>query len=297
MTEGRHMNGKKEAMFYEKLDNQRVHCCLCPHNCNVPPDGRGICGVRKNIDGILYSLNYGEISSIGVDPVEKKPLNRFHPGTYILSVGSVGCNLKCPFCQNHSIARVKPEELHTCHASGDEIVEKAVSLKGQGNIGIAFTYNEPSIWYEFVYETAKKAKEKGLLNVLVTNGYIGEEPLRLLLPYIDAMNIDLKAYNDKFYRELVKGGLKEVKETIRRSAEHCHIEITTLVIPGWNDSIEEMEEMTKWLASLSPDIPLHLSRYFPKYQMTDRPPTPLNSLTELKRTAERHLKYVYLGNV
>jgi pyruvate formate lyase activating enzyme len=288
---------KKEAMFYEKLDNDKVHCYLCPHNCRIPAEGQGLCGVRKNMDGTLYSLNYGEVTSIGVDPIEKKPLNRFHPGTYILSVGSVGCNLKCPFCQNHSIAQVKPEEINTHNAAADEIVAKALELKKQGNIGIAYTYNEPSIWYEFVNETAKKAKEKGLLNVLVTNGYISEEPLMQLLPYVDAMNIDLKAYNDKFYSELVRGGLREVKETIRRSAAHCHVEVTTLIIPGWNDSVEEMEEEAKWIASLSPDIPLHLSRYFPKYQMTDRAATSVNALIDLKKTADRFLKYVYLGNV
>lgn len=288
---------KKEAMFYEKLDDKKVHCFLCPHNCSISAEGRGLCGVRRNIDGTLYSLNYGEISSIGVDPIEKKPLNRFHPGAYILSVGSVGCNLKCPFCQNHSIAQVKSEEINTHYASSDEIVAKALDLRKQGNIGIAYTYNEPSIWYEFVYETAKKANDKGLLNVLVTNGYIGIEPLMQLLPYVDAMNIDLKAYNDKFYSELVKGGLEDVKETIRRSAAHCHVEVTTLVIPGWNDSREEMEEEARWLASLSRDIPLHLSRYFPKYQMTDRAPTPLDTLIDLKKTADRYLKYVYLGNV
>ncbi len=291
------MSEKKEAMFYEKLDGRKVHCYLCPHNCRIPSKGRGLCGVRKNMDGTLYSLNYGEISSVAVDPIEKKPLSRFHPGSFILSVGSVGCNLKCPFCQNHSIAQVKPEEIHTYHGNSDEIVTKAVSLVKQGNIGIAYTYNEPSIWYEFVYETSQKAKEKGLLNVLVTNGYISEEPLRLLLPYIDAMNIDLKAYNEKFYKELVKGGLEEVKETIERSASHCHVEVTTLVIPGWNDSVEEMDEMTRWLASISPEIPLHLSRYFPNYEMKDRPPTPVKTLSELKHAAEKHLKYVYLGNV
>ncbi|HWQ77487.1 MAG TPA: AmmeMemoRadiSam system radical SAM enzyme [Anaerovoracaceae bacterium] len=288
---------KKEAMFYEKLDNNAVHCFLCPHHCRITNDGRGICGVRKNIGGTLYSLNYGEITSIGVDPIEKKPLHRFHPGTFILSAGSVGCNLRCPFCQNHSIARVKPEEIHTCHADSDEIVDKAISLRRRGNIGIAYTYNEPTIWYEFVYETAVKAKEKELLNVLVTNGYVEREPLDEILPYIDAMNIDLKAYNDKFYRELVKGGLEEVKETISRSVRHCHVEVTTLVIPGWNDSPEEMEEMAGWLASLSPDLPLHLSRYFPQYEMNDRPPTPLGTLQELKRIADRHLNYVYLGNI
>ena len=288
---------KKEALFYEKLDQNRVHCFLCPHHCRNPPDGRGICGVRKNIGGALYSLNYGEISSIGVDPIEKKPLHRFHPGTLILSLGSVGCNLKCPFCQNHSIARVKPEEIHTYQGDSDEIVAKAVSLRSRGNIGIAYTYNEPSIWYEFVYETAEKAKEKDLMNVLVTNGYIEEEPLMRILPYIDAMNIDLKAYNETFYRDLVKGDLEKVKETISRSARRCHVEVTTLIIPGLNDSREEMEDMCGWLASLSPELPLHLSRYFPKYEMTDRPPTPLGTLLELKRIAERHLKYVYLGNI
>lgn len=287
----------KEAMFYEKLDSGRVHCCLCPHHCRIPKGERGLCGVRKNVDGALFSLNYGEISSIGVDPIEKKPLRRFHPGAAILSVGSVGCNLKCPFCQNHSIARVKPEEIHTYPSSCDEVVAKAVSLKERGNIGIAYTYNEPSVWYEFVYETAQKAKEAGLLNVLVTNGYMEREPLEQLLPYIDAMNIDLKAYNNKFYSELVRGGLAEVKETIRRSAASCHVEVTTLVIPGWNDSVAEMAEMAGWLASLSPEIPLHLSRYFPNYEMTDRPPTPLESLKELSETACRYLKHVYLGNV
>lgn len=291
------MVGKKEALFYEKLDMERVHCHLCPQHCHISEGKKGFCGVRQNIDGILYSLNYGEISSIGFDPIEKKPLNRFHPGTYILSVGSVGCNLKCPFCQNHSIAQVKPEEIPTHYAESDEIVAKAIELKKQGNIGIAYTYNEPSIWYEFVYETAKKAKKKELLNVLVTNGYISAEPLEQLLPYIDAMNIDLKAFNDKFYSELVKGSLKEVKETIKRAAEHCHVEVTTLIIPGWNDSVDEMEEMTQWLASLSPEMPLHLSRYFPQYQMTERPLTSLDSLQELKRTAEQHLRYVYLGNI
>lgn len=288
---------KKEAMFFEKLNQSKVHCYLCPHHCRISPEGRGICGVRKNIEGTLYSLNYGEISSIAVDPIEKKPLNRFHPGSYILSVGSIGCNLKCPFCQNHCIARVKPEEVNTYPATSMEIVEKAASMKKQGNIGIAYTYNEPSVWYEFVYETAGLARENDLLNVLVTNGYIETEALERILPYIDAMNIDLKAYNDKFYRELVKGGLDEVKTTISKSADRCHVEITTLVIPGWNDSAEEMEAMCKWLSSLSPDIPLHLSRYFPNYEMADRPPTPVNTLMELKDIADRYLKYVYLGNV
>ncbi|MGI6747608.1 MAG: AmmeMemoRadiSam system radical SAM enzyme [Anaerovoracaceae bacterium] len=291
------MLDRKEAMFYKKLKDKRVLCFLCPHNCNIPDGGHGICGVRQNFEGILYSLNFGEIASIALDPIEKKPLYRFYSGSYILSIGSVGCNFKCPFCQNHRIARVKPHEVITSHANSDEIVEKAVALKKRGNIGIAYTYNEPTIWYEFVYETAKLAKEKNLKNVLVTNGYICKEPLDRLLPYIDAMNIDLKAYNNKFYKELVKGGLEEVKSTISESVKHCHVEITTLIIPGCNDSIEEMEDMAKWISSMSRDIPLHLSRYFPNYEMADRPPTPRDTLAILKQAAERHLKYVYLGNV
>ena len=287
----------KEAMFYERQQNGRVHCFLCPHNCNIPPDGIGICGVRRNIGGILRTLNFGQVSSIAIDPIEKKPLRNFYPGSYILSVGSFGCNLKCPFCQNHSIARVCSEEVDTVRINSEDLVAKAVALRSKGNIGIAYTYNEPTIWYEYVYETAKLAKEEGLLNVLVTNGYISPEPLEKILPYIDAMNIDLKAYNDEFYKDIVKGGLQEVKATIEQSAKKCHVEITTLVIPGLNDSIEEITEMSKWLSSISPDIPLHLSRYFPNYEMTDKPPTSVQTLAELESVAHRYLNYVYMGNV
>ncbi|WP_419824690.1 AmmeMemoRadiSam system radical SAM enzyme [Anoxybacterium hadale] len=287
----------KEAMFYEKLDQGRVRCFLCPHNCRFGIGGRGICGVRQNREGTLYSLNYGEISSIGMDPIEKKPLYRFHPGSSILSIGSIGCNLKCPFCQNHTIARVKPEEVHTYPAESRQIVDKALSLKQQGNIGIAYTYNEPAIWYEYVYDTAKLARENGLLNVIVTNGFIGSEPLDKLLPLTDAMNIDLKAYRADLYEDFLKGGLKEVKTSIKQAASSCHVEVTTLIIPGFNDAVSEMEEMAEWLASLSPELPLHLSRYFPRYELTDREPTPYETLQTLKQVAQRHLKYVYLGNV
>lgn len=288
---------EKEAMFYEKLGQSMVRCFLCPHNCMIGSGGRGICGVRQNRAGKLYSLNYGEISSIGVDPIEKKPLYRFHPGSSILSVGSIGCNLKCPFCQNHSIARVKPEEVHTYPAESQQIVAKALSLQQQGNIGIAYTYNEPTIWYEYVYDTAKLARENGLMNVIVNNGFIGSEALDKLLPFTDAMNIDLKAYREDLYEDFLKGGLQEVKISIERAAASCHVEVTTLVIPGFNDAVSEIEEMAEWLASLSPELPLHLSRYFPRFELTDREPTPYETLDYLKKAAERHLKYVYLGNV
>ena len=287
----------KEAMFYEKQQNSSVLCRLCPHNCAISPDGTGICGVKKNTNGILYSRIFNHVSSLAFDPIEKKPLSRFHHGSYILSVGSVGCNLKCPFCQNHSIARIKPNEVDTIITSSEDLVKKAIELKTQGNIGIAYTYNEPTIWYEYVYETAKLAKSKGLINVLVTNGYINREPLEKILPYINAMNIDLKAYNDEFYRKIVKGSLEDVKATIETSAKKCHVEITTLIIPGLNDSIDEISEMSKWLSSISSDIPLHLSRFFPSYEMKDKLPTSVKILTDLKHAARRYLTYVYLGNV
>jgi len=291
------MASLKEAMFYEKKENGNVQCFLCPHRCAVLPDGTGICGVRKNIGGVLYSLNFEQVSSMGFDPIEKKPLYKFHPGSHILSVGSVGCNFSCPFCQNYSIAKAKLSEVETSTVMSEDLVEKAVSMKSQGNIGIAYTYNEPTVWYEYVYETAKLAKEAGLVNVLVSNGYICQEPLNMILPYIDAMNIDLKGYTEGFYRNIIKGGLEDVKATIETAAAKCHVELTTLVIPELNDSPEDMEKMAKWISTISPDIPLHLSRFFPRYKMTDRPPTPVKSLTKLESVARKYLNNVYLGNV
>lgn len=291
------MSNLKEAMFYEKLQNGNTHCFLCPHNCVILPDGTGICGVRKNLSGVLYSLNFEQVSSIAFDPIEKKPLYRFNPGSHILSVGSVGCNFKCPFCQNYSIARVKPDEVETALVKSEDLIERAVSMKSQGNIGIAYTYNEPTVWYEYVFETAILAKAEGLSNVLVTNGYISREPLEKILPYINAMNIDLKGYTYEFYRDIIKGSLEDVKATIETSSKKCHVEITTLVIPGLNDSIDEIEKMSKWISSISIDIPLHLSRFFPRYKMTDRLPTTVKTLNELAAVARKYLKNVYLGNV
>lgn len=291
------MTGLKEAMFYVKRQNGSTHCFLCPHHCTIPPDRIGFCGVRKNINGILYSLNYEHVSSLALDPIEKKPLVKFHPGSYILSVGSTGCNFQCSFCQNYQIARAKPDGVETAIIKSEDLVKKAVEIKSLGNIGLAYTYNEPTIWYEYVYETAKLAKAEGLVNVLVTNGYISRKPLEKILPYIDAMNIDLKAFTDEFYRNVVKGNLQNIKETVEISAKMCHVEITTLVIPGLNDSKEEIEEMAKWLSSVSPEIPLHLSRFFPRYQMTDKLPTPIATLTELESLVRQYLKNVYLGNV
>lgn len=284
----------KLAMYFNKIEDLKVHCYLCPHNCVIKPGGLGACRARKNIDGELYSLNYAKIASVALDPIEKKPLYRFYPGKLILSAGTFGCNLKCSFCQNWSIAHQNPQ---TMDAEPSGLVEKAVKLMESGNIGIAYTYNEPSIWYEFVYDTAKLAKEKGLVNVLVTNGFISREPLMNILPFVDAMNIDVKAYTAKFYSEICKGTLENVKETVELAAKSCHVEVTTLVIPDLNDTLEEIDEMSKWLAGISPEIPLHLSRFFPNYEMKDRPATPVETLSRARDKAREYLKYVYMGNV
>lgn len=287
----------KEAMFYKKMLNDNTQCLLCPHNCIIAPLQTGRCGVRKNINGILYSLIFEQVSSISLDPIEKKPLNNFYPGSKILSVGSIGCNFRCPFCQNYSIVGVRLDEAKTIRIKSYELVQKAIEEKRQGNIGIAYTYNEPTIWYEYIYETARMARTEGLVNVLVTNGYINREPLETILPFIDAMNIDLKAYDDDFYKNIVKGSLEEVLTTIEISAKKCHVEITTLVIPGLNDSVDEMAKMSKWIASISPDISLHLSRFFPKYKMTDIRETSVKTLNELQWVALKYLNNVYIGNI
>ncbi len=287
----------REAMYYEKREDGAVQCHLCPHDCIIAPGKKGFCGVRKNADGMLKTLNYGLVSSLALDPIEKKPLRRFYPGSMILSAGSVGCNLACPFCQNHTIARAEPEEVQTTFMPSEDLVEHASALQVRGNIGIAYTYNEPSIWYEYVLETARLARGRGLKNVLVTNGYISKEPLEELLPFVDAMNIDLKAFDGPFYKNIVKAGLAEVKETIALAAKSCHVEVTTLVIPSLNDSIEQTKKMARWLSCISPDMPLHLSRFFPKYQMQDKQPTPRHTLNELAFAAREYLNNVYIGNV
>lgn len=281
-------------MFFNKIEDGKVHCFLCPHNCVIKPGGLGACRARENIGGELYSLNYGKITSLALDPIEKKPLKRFHPGALILSAGTFGCNLKCSFCQNWSIAHENPQ---TNDITPEQLIEEADELKTRGNIGIAYTYNEPSIWYEFVYETSRLARNAGLSNVMVTNGFIGKEALEKILPFIDAMNIDVKAYTASFYNKICSATLEDVKRTVEISAAVCHVEVTTLVIPGLNDSIAEIDEMAKWLASISPEITLHLSRFFPNYKMQDIDPTPKETLFKAREKALESLKYVYVGNI
>lgn len=284
----------KEALYYEKLDNGRVRCLLCPHGCVLPQDGTGVCRARRNMDGRLYSLNYSRVTSVALDPIEKKPLYRFRPGSLILSAGTFGCNLKCSWCQNWTIAHTDARTMELTPAG---LADLAKQYASRGSIGVAYTYNEPSIWYEFVFDTARLVREQGFVNVLVTNGFINPEPLEQLLPYIDAMNIDVKAFTEEFYGKYCKGSLSSVMDTVERAARSCHVEVTTLVIPGLNDSPEEIERLAAWLASISPDIVLHLSRFFPCYRMNDIMPTPRQTLENARSSAMKHLEHVLLGNI
>lgn len=282
----------KEALFYEKLPEGKVHCLLCPQSCHIEEDKIGFCRVRKNIKGKLYSLIYGRITSMALDPIEKKPFYRFHPGEYILSVGTKGCNLACPFCQNWTISQddLAPTE----NITSQELVKKSKQLN---SFGIAYTYNEPFIWYEFVFDTAKLAKKEGLKNVLVTNGYVNPEPLDEILPFIDAMNIDLKSIDEDFYAKTCRGKLGSVLETIKKAHRSCHIELTNLVIPTLNDSLDNFSRLVDWVYdNLGPDVPLHFSRYFPCFKL-QIPPTQINTLKKAEEIAKKKLRHVYLGNV
>jgi pyruvate formate lyase activating enzyme len=273
----------------------RVTCSICPQSCELEEGQIGFCRARSARDGVVMSDNYGLITAMALDPIEKKPLRRFHPGSTILSVGSFGCNLRCPFCQNHEISMCSRDRARTAFVSPEELVEKALAQKPSRNIGIAYTYNEPLVGYEYVRDCAAAAHEHGLKNVLVTNGYVNEEPLRALLPYIDAMNIDLKAFTEDFYRTL-HGHIEPVKRTISIAAKACHVEVTTLIIPGRNDSEDEMRSLSEWLSGISTDIPLHISRYFPRYRMADGAATPVETIRALAVIARERLKYVYTGN-
>lgn len=282
-------------------------CNVCFRHCDIAEGRSGFCGVRRCTDGTIYPVNYGKITSIALDPVEKKPLKRFFPGSYVLSVGSYGCSLRCPFCQNHSISW--SDEAMALGSTADvltpnEIADYAERFKEKGNIGTAFTYNEPLVGYEFVRDTAKAVKERGMKNILVTSGNAELWVLEELAPYIDAMNIDLKGFTEHFYKDIAKGDLDTVKRFIERAVQLCHVEITTLIIPGENDSDEEIEQISRWIAGLKDkdgnitgrDIPLHISRFFPRYKMQDRAATDVKKVYHLAETARKNLNYVYTGN-
>ncbi|HAG68831.1 MAG TPA: AmmeMemoRadiSam system radical SAM enzyme [Lachnospiraceae bacterium] len=279
------------------MSEKTVTCSVCHHHCRLSEGMKGFCLARLNRGGRIIPINYGVVTSIALDPIEKKPLYRFHPGSRILSVGSFGCNLACPFCQNHQISRVGEEIKDRSEIwSPKELLDTALSLRERGNTGIAFTYNEPLICYEFVLDTARLFKENGLATVLVTNGSVSCEILAELLPWIDAMNIDLKGFSQKAY-DCLSGNLEQTKDFIRTAAASCHVELTSLIVPGINDSTTEMESEADFIADISPDIPLHITRYFPMYKMTSGQPTDISLLKKMKEIAEGRLKYVYLGNV
>ena len=270
-------------------------CGFCFHHCSLDEGQTGFCRARVNRGGAIVPLNYGKVVSLALDPIEKKPLRRFHSGSTILSVGSFGCNLRCPFCQNHEISMAGDGALRAEEISPEALAALAEELKPRGNVGVAYTYNEPLIGYEYVRDCAKAVHARGMLNVLVTNGTIGEAPWRALLPLIDAANIDLKGFTAAWYRRL-GGDLETVKRNIALAAAQCHVEVTTLLIPGENDGEDEIRAMTRWLADIDPDIPLHLSRFFPRYRMTDRPPTPVETVYRLAEVARESLRRVYTGN-
>lgn len=282
-----------QTMFSRPLEDSSVQCLLCPHQCRVKPGKAGICRVRSNQAGSLVTSNYGQVASLALDPIEKKPLYHFYPGSMILSAGTYGCNLSCSFCQNYALAHQTPQ---TQYVPPETMVEIAERSRESGSIGLAFTYNEPSVWYEYIWDCARLLKERGQKVVLVTNGYIEALPLEQLLPYIDALNIDVKAFQNDFYKKLCKGTLEPVKKSVEMAARHCHVEITTLIIPEDNDQTEDIEALAGWLASIRPEIPLHLSRYHPAYYY-DRPPTPESTLIAAQQAALRHLPFVYLGNI
>ena len=273
----------------------KTQCDLCFHHCALDEDQTGLCRARGCRNGRIVPLNYGKLTSLALDPIEKKPLRRFHPGSRILSAGSFGCNLRCPFCQNHEISMAGESEIRTVAVSPEQLADKAAELVPQGNIGVAYTYNEPLVGYEFVRDCAGLVRERGLVNVLVTNGTLEAAPWRALLPLIDAANIDLKGFTAAWYGRL-GGNLEAVKRSIALAAEQCHVEVTTLLIPGENDSVAEIRELARWLADIDPDIPLHLSRFFPRYRMADRSPTPVQRVCDLAEEARTCLSYVYTGN-
>lgn len=278
----------------------KTACQVCMHHCQLEPGQYGICRARKNENGTILCENYGQVTSLALDPIEKKPLNMFHPGSLILSVGSYGCNLRCPFCQNYEISMAGAETSDAVYISPEALSREAVKYRRRGNIGIAFTYNEPLIGWEYVYDTAKLVKAAGMKTVLVTNGTASPEILEKLLPLTDAMNIDLKGFTEQYYRKL-GGDLTAVKEFILQASVFCHVELTTLIVPDENDSIAEMEEEARWIASVktrnaSGQIPLHVSRFFPQYHMTDKSPTEVKQVYLLADIARKHLQNVFVGN-
>lgn len=278
----------KKALFWEKKDSY-IKCNLCPHNCYIGLGKRGLCKTRTNEDNKLYAINYGKVVALSIDSIEKKPLYHFYPGSSVLSYSCWGCNLLCKFCQNWEISQ---RQIDVPFFPMEKIVEE-----GENTLGIAHTYTEPTVYYEYALDVAKKAHEKALKNVFVTNGFIKKKPLKKILPYIDAANIDLKSFDNDFYKNVCFGKLEPVLETIEIMNKKIWIEITNLLIPGLNDKKGVIKEMCEWVANLDDSIPLHFSAFHPSYKMKDKKSTPMKTLKMAKKIAEdAGLKYVYLGN-
>ena len=289
-----------EALLYEKLEDHKVRCHLCCHRCLIIDGKRGICNVRENRDGTLHSLVYGRLIARHIDPIEKKPLYHFLPGSLSYSIAAVGCNFRCRFCQNADIAQLPAD--HGGVIIGDTFnAEQIVQAAERGNCrSISFTYTEPTIFFEFALETAKIAHSRGIRNVFVTNGYMTPEALELISPFLDAANVDLKAFTQKYYKDLCGANLEHVQETLRRmKLLGVFVEVTTLIVPGLNDDPEELKSLATFLMNdLGAETPWHISRFHPTYRLTDRPPTPLKTLREARKIGlETGLKYVYTGNV
>ena len=286
----------KEALLYQRLENQQVHCQLCYHRCRIPEGKFGFCGVRQNISGVLYTLNYGKLVAANIDPVEKKPLFHFLPGSSVFSIASLGCNFRCGFCQNWTISQVSPKN----QSWGEECsADKVVRLARENNCrSIAYTYTEPTIYFEFVLEAAKLAKKSGLRNIFVTNGYLSRKAISLLKPYLDAANIDLKFFKESSYQKICSAKLGPVLDSIQLfHAAGVWTELTTLIIPGENDTPEELTEIAKFIATVNKDIPWHLSRFQANYKFKDYAPTPERTLKLAYDLGIRQgLRYVYVGN-
>ena len=289
----------KEALLWEKSENQKVNCRLCNHRCNIAESFFGICGVRQNIKGILYSTNYGRLIATNIDPIEKKPLFHFLPGSESMSIASAGCNFHCEFCQNYSISQIKREGILS---KGEEIKpdDLVKTAKASGCRSISYTYTEPTVYFEYVLDCSKPAKREKIYNVWVTNGFLTKEGFDLIAPYIDAANIDLKAFNDETYKKVMGGRLQGVLDTITlMNKNKVWVEVTTLIVPGMNDSESELKETAKFLCDTDPDIPWHLSAYHADYKFADRGDrTSLKSLNRAQEIGyEVGLHYVYCGNV
>ena len=284
-----------------------AECNVCFRHCEIKEGNLGFCGARTCREGQVEAANYGKVTSLALDPIEKKPLRRFYPGSLILSVGSYGCNLRCPFCQNHEISwsdRAMRFQDQADMISPEELAATALYYRDSGNIGVAFTYNEPLVGYEYVRDAARLVREQGMKNVLVTNGTADVSVLQEILPYMDGMNIDLKGFSDEYYKDLLGGDLNMVLSFIKEAVKYCHVELTTLIIPGENDSEEEMRQLTRWISRLKNregkrigyNVPLHVSRFFPRFHMTDREATDIKKIYRLAEVAREHIKYVYTGN-